>query len=96
MVPKETKAIEAPEGLEIPTEVKGVSADAEIPQGMDRIPVFDVDKNTFYQNMTWGRKRVRFPSGHKAQAYMQGTGYMKPFFIRHKDESGKAYLRKVK
>lgn len=74
------------------TDVADVSADGER-QGM---PVFNVSHGEFYQNMEYGRKRLRFKSGSNIQQYMQSTRYNKPFFIQYKDDTGKEYIRKVK
>lgn len=75
------------------TDVEGVKADGE-KQGM---PVFNVTKDEFFQNMNYGRKRLRFKSGSPIQTYMQGTRYRNPFWISYKDEgSGKQYIRKIK
>ncbi len=84
-------AVTEPEdGVE--TDVTDVRADGER-QGM---PVFNVGQSEFYQNMEYGRKRLRFKSGSNIQQYMQQTRYNKPFFIQYKDDSGKEYIRKVK
>lgn len=76
----------------VETGIKDVFADAE-KQGM---PVFNVSKDEFYQNMDYGRRRLRFKSGSGPQAYMQGTRYRNPFWIKYKDNGGKEYIRKVK
>jgi len=82
----DTAVKDVPDGIE--TDVEGVLAHAE-KSGM---PVFDVDKESFYQNMNYGRRRLRFKSGSAAQKYMQGTKYNRPFWIRCPD----GYTRKVK
>jgi len=78
------------------TDVQGVRASDIVRQGKDEFPCFDVDKNEFYQNMQDGRRRLRFKSGTPAQEYMSKTKYNRPFFIRHVDDSGKKYVRKIK
>lgn len=75
-----------PDGVK--TDVDGVLAQGE----KTGIPVFDVSKDEFYQNMNYGRRRLRFKGGTSAQKYMQGTKYNRPFWIR--DPEG--YTRKVK
>jgi hypothetical protein len=60
------------------------------------MPVFKVTKAEFYQNMNYGRKRLRFQSGSPIQAYMQGTRYKNPFWISYKEDSGKEFIRKIK
>lgn len=61
------------------------------------IPVFKVSRPEFYQNMTFGRKRLRFTSGTTVQKYMKGTRYNRPFFISYVDDKdGKEYVRKIK
>jgi hypothetical protein len=71
----------------VDTGFEDVKADGE----RNGIPVFKVSKNEFYQNMTHGRKRIRFSSGTNVQKYMKRTRYGSPFFIEHG-----GYLRKVK
>lgn len=75
-----------PQGVE--TDVDGVFADGI----KDQMPVFDVGKDEFYQNMRYGRRRLRFKSGTPAQKYMQSTRYNRKFWIREPD----GYIRKVK
>ncbi len=61
------------------------------------VPIFKVTKGEFFQNMNYGRKRLRFKSGGPVQTYQQGTRYKNPFFISYKEEgSGKEYLRKIR
>ena len=74
------------------TDVDGVMANGE----REGKPVFDVDYGEFYQNMEFGRQRLRFKSGSNIQQYMQGTRYKNPFFIRYTDDNGKQYIRRVK
>jgi hypothetical protein len=74
------------------TDVDGVKAHGE----RLGLPVFNVDRDEFYQNMNYGRKRLRFKSGTPVQAYMQGTRYKRPFWIAYKDKGGQEYIRKVK
>jgi hypothetical protein len=69
------------------TDVETVKADGE----KLGLPVFKVDKDEFYQNMKYGRQRLRFKSGTKAQQYMQSTKYKNPFWIEHE-----GFLRKIK
>lgn len=69
------------------TDVDDVYADGE----RNGLPVFKVDKDEFYQNMRYGRKRLRFKSGTKTQNYMQKTKYKNPFWIEND-----GYLRKIK
>jgi hypothetical protein len=73
----------------IPTDVEDVFADGTNPR--DGLPVFDVEKEDFYQNMNYGRRRLRFKSGSSVQSYMQKSKYNKPFYIKHGE-----YIRKVK
>lgn len=82
---------------EFKTDVPDVTADDVVKHGKDEYPVFDIDKRSFHQNMEGGRRRVRFPSGSKAQQYMQKSKYNRDFYVRYKDDaSGKEYVRKVK
>lgn len=78
------------------TDVNGLEADDMVKQGKDEFPVFDVDQKDFYQNMEGGRRRMRFASGSKAQKYMQNTKYKRAFYVRHTDNNGKKYIRRVK
>ena len=75
----------------VSTDVQDVFADGE----KMGIPVFNVDKDEFYQNMAFGRKRLRFKSGSNTQEYMQKTQYQRPFWIAHND-NGEVWTRKVK
>lgn len=77
------------------TDVSGVKANDFVQRGTEKFPIFDVGEKEFMQNMTHGRKRVRFKTGTPAQAYMKGTRYNRPFYIRHEKE-GKKYVRKIK
>ncbi len=78
------------------TDVEGVTSDSEQFIGKDSFPVFKVGKNEFYQNMNYGRKRLRFKSGTNAQQYMSGTNYQRPFYITYTDSKGKTYSRRIK
>lgn len=87
----------APEGSGgYDTDVQGVKAPDVVKQGKDQFPCFDVTKEEFYQNMQDGRRRLRFKSGTDVQKYMSSTKYNRPFFVRHTDENGKKYVRKIK
>ena len=83
------QAVPQPEKVE--TGVKDCYADAI--NKRDNLPVFKVSHNEFYQNMNYGRQRLRFKSGSNAQKYMQGTTYKQSFWIQH-DKDG--YIRKIK
>ena len=92
---------EAPEVKEKPkkqyaTDVPDVKCDDQVRIGSDKFPCFDVTQSEFYQNMQDGRKRLRFTQGSNCQKYMQGTKYNRAFFIRHTDDRGKTYVRKIK
>lgn len=78
---------DVPDGVK--TDVEGVFADGE----KNGLPVFKVSKNEFYQNMRYGRKRLRFKNGTPAQQYMAKTKYSKAFWIQNKDDD---YIRKIK
>ena len=78
------------------TDVENVRSDDVVKQGKDEFPCFDVSQEEFYQNMQDGRRRLRFKSGSAAQQYMQGSKYNRPFYVRHTDEKGKKYVRKIK
>jgi hypothetical protein len=71
----------------VPTDVEGVFADAM----KDNMPVFDIGKDDFYNNMKVERKRLRFKSDSSAAQYHRSTQYNRPFWLRHE-----GYLRKVK
>ena len=73
----------------IKTDADGVFADGE----KNGMPVFDVSREEFNQNMNYGRKRLRFKSGTSAAEYMRATKYNKKFFIRNKDDN---FVRIVK
>lgn len=59
----------------------------------DGSPIFNVDHNSFYQNTSNGRQRLRFKTGSDVQAFMQNGRYKNPFYLRH-NKNG--YMRKVK
>lgn len=84
------QAVEVPDG-KVETHIKGVFADAV--NKRDNLPVFKVDHGSFYQNMNYGRKRIRFPSGTHVQKFMQGSRYKQSFWIQHEKDG---YMRKVK
>lgn len=92
--PEPEKKEEEPEGFK--TDVKDLYADGEHKVGIDSFPVFKVTKSEFYQNMKHGRRRLRFGTGSKAQQYMKGTRYNRPFYIQYTDSKGKTYSRKIK
>lgn len=79
-----------PEG-KVETGVEGVFADAV--NKRDNLPVFKVSRDEFYQNMKYGRKRLRFKSGSGPQQFMQKNRYNAPFWIQD-DKEG--YMRKIK
>lgn len=78
------------------TDVDGVMAHDVVKHGKDEFPCFDIDKDDFFQNMQHGRQRIRFKPESEASKYMKGTKYNRPFFVRHTDDNGKQYVRKVK
>lgn len=59
----------------------------------DNLPIFKVGHDEFYQNMNFGRKRIRFKSGTNAQKFMQGSRYKQSFWIQHEKDG---YMRKIK
>ena len=71
---------------------EGVSAD----DWYKNTPVFDVNKNSFFQNMRLDRNKTRFANGTKPSQFMKGTKYRKPFYVRFTDSSGEQYLNKFK
>jgi len=78
------------------TDVVGVFADNKIRAGLEEIPVFNVDRDSFFKNMHNDRKRLRFPSDSGAAQYLRGTQYRRPFFVSYTEADGKVYRRKVK
>ncbi len=88
------KKEEEPVGFK--TDVKDVMADKEFNRGIDKFPVFKVNKADFYQNMQNGRKRLRFKTGSTAQQYMKGTKYKRAFYIEYTDSKGKTFNRRIK
>jgi len=80
------------------TEIKGVETPvkdcyADAVNKRDGLPVFKVGHEEFYQNMNYGRQRIRFKSGTPAQKFMQGSRYKQSFWIQHEKDG---YMRKVK
>jgi hypothetical protein len=92
----EVKDNEQDEPVKFDTDVPDVKADGEHQYGNIKLPVFNVSKNEFYQNMSQGRRRLRFKSGSGAQQYMSNTKYNRPFMISYTDSKGKSYQRKIK
>jgi hypothetical protein len=88
---KEVKTDSGEDNKGFETDVADLYADGE-KQGM---PVFDVNKTEFFQNMSHGRKRLRFKQGSTAQKYMQKTKYQSSFWISY-DDNGKKWTRKIK
>ncbi len=84
------QAVEVPDG-KMETHVGGCFADAV--NSRDKLPVFKVPHESFYQNMNYGRQRIRFKSGTDVQKFMQGSKYKQSFWIQH-DKDG--YMRKIK
>lgn len=84
------QAVEVPDG-KVETGIKDCYADAV--NKRDNLPVFKVGHGEFYQNMNYGRQRIRFKSGSGAQQYMKGSRYKQSFWIQH-DKDG--YMRKIK
>ncbi len=84
------QAVTPPDG-KMETSVKDCYADAV--NSRDSLPVFKVGHGEFYQNMNYGRQRIRFESGTDVQKFMQGSRYKQSFWIQH-DKDG--YMRKVK
>jgi len=84
------QAVEPPEG-KIKTSVDNCFADAV--NKRDNLPVFKVPHDSFYQNMSYGRNRIRFKSGSEAQKFMQGSRYKQSFWIQHEKDG---YMRKIK
>ena len=80
---------EEPQGIE--TNVTDVYADAI--NKRDNLPIFKVSHDEFFQNMEFGRKRLRFKSGTNVQKFMRGSRYNAPFWIQH-EKNG--HIRKVK
>jgi hypothetical protein len=71
------------------TDVPGIKASAYKQIGTDKYPVFDVDRETFHQNMEHGRKRVRFPEDSDAHKYLKGQTVNKKFYISYTDPTSK-------
>jgi hypothetical protein len=59
----------------------------------DKLPIFKVPKDEFYQNMSHGRQRMRFGASSDVSKYMKSTGYKGSFWIQD-DKEG--YVRKIK
>jgi len=84
------QAVEVPDG-KVETSVKDCYADAV--NKRDNLPVFKVPHESFYQNMNYGRQRIRFKTGSGAQKFMQGSKYKQSFWIQHEKDG---YMRKIK
>lgn len=75
----------------VPTDIDGIFADGE----KVGLPVFNVDKESFHQNMEYGRKRLNFPADSSVQKYLQNTRQNRPFWISYSD-GNQTLVRKVK
>ena len=82
--------VDIPDGFE--TDVEGIKANGQ----KDGVPIFDVPKDHFYNNMKADRKRLRFDSEAPVSQYLRNTKYKKPFYISTTDDNGQKFLRKVK
>ena len=88
----------AREDMDVKMDVGKVETDVEdvFADGIKlELPVFNVTSKEFHQNMTDGRRRLRFNSGSSVQNYMQKTRYNRPFWISWNDGKN-TYVRKVK
>lgn len=83
--------VEAPPEGKVETNVKGCFADAI--NKRDGLPVFTVGHEEFWQNMNYGRQRIRFSSGSDTAKFMQGSRYNAPFWIKNADDG---HIRKIK
>jgi len=86
----QAQTVAPPEG-KIETHVKGCFAD-EINK-RDNLPVFKVSHRDFFQNMNYGRKRIRFSNGSDVQKFMQGSKYKQSFWVKHEKDG---YMKKIK
>jgi len=91
IMPPATGEPPVPKQLETPTRHRTDVDDVDASDTKDGMPVFDVEKEEFYQNMNHGRKRIRFKAESPASEYMRKTRYNKPFYIKHGE-----YMRKIK
>jgi len=91
-IEKDKQPITKPEGVEkIPIDgVDGVSCDG-INQ-RDKLPIFKVSRDEFYQNMSNGRQRLRFKSDSDVSKYMR-VGGKRSFWIQDETDG---YIRKVR
>ena len=94
--PEQEEVIQPDANTGFKTDVPDVFSNDVVKQGSVEFPVFDCEKGEFFQNMTNGRKRLRFKPGSPQQQYMKQTKYNKSFFIRHTDTNGQTYTRKIK
>ncbi len=78
------------------TDVAGVKSDGIVQQGFDKYPVFNVDRDEFYQNMSNGRNNLQFKTGTTAQQYITKTASNSTFFVQYTDTDGETYSRKIK
>lgn len=86
-----TQNVDSSDVGKVETDVSGVFADGK----KDGLPVFNVSKEDFYNNMRMDRKRMRFKTDTVSQ-YLRGTRYNRPFYIEYKGDKGEHYLRKIK
>jgi hypothetical protein len=83
----DTRGVQLENPGKVPTDVDGVFADGIKD---NNIPIFDVEKDDFYNNMKMDRKRLRFTKDSSAAQYHRASKYNRPFYLRHE-----GYLRKV-
>jgi hypothetical protein len=59
---------------------------------VDNNPIFSVDNDTFHQNTSQGRSRLRFPAGSDVQRFNQNGRYKQPYYLK----APNGYMRKIK
>lgn len=77
---------------QIDSGVEGINAD----DTYQKLPVFDVESDNFFNNMRKDRNKMNFPDDSKVSKFMKGTDYRLPFYMRHKGPKGEMFLKKVK
>lgn len=60
------------------------------------VPVFDVDKDSFFQNMRKDWNHLEFPEDSKITKYVKSQTTRKPVYARYTDDNGEKFIKQFK
>lgn len=78
--------------IEQPADISQIEPD-DTYQGL---PVFDVDQETFFNNMRKDWNKLDFPDDSKPKQYIKNTQTRQPFYLRYKDNQGEPFIKQFK